>query len=144
MRFNYQIEAGLPFAVMKVLMTRFHEIIRGQKRYANACMKVEILRDRFRFLPRNPTKQEKELRSQIEDKEKLKRQRTDASSEERKYIEEDIEDTDSEISEMKKGLKKTKSGCSPYLKVTMPKYGWHSLEEYGAVDNDDDFIESLY
>ena len=107
-------------------------------------MKVEILRDRFRFLPRNPTKQEKELRSQIEDKEKLKRQRTDASSEERKYIEEDIEDTDSEISEMKKGLKKTKSGCSPYLKVTMPKYGWHSLEEYGAVDNDDDFIESLY
>ena len=59
MRFNYQIEAGLPFAVMKVLMTRFHEIIRGQKRYANACMKVEILRSQNRQLLSKPNKHHK-------------------------------------------------------------------------------------
>lgn len=121
-----------------VLMNR-----KGQRGFRN-FMKVEILKDRFKFLPKKPSKEEKEIRDQINDKENLKRQRPGADSEQRKYIEEDIEDTDDEITELKKGLKKTKSGCSPYLKITIPKYGWHSLEDYGSVDSEDEFIESAY
>ena len=99
-------------------------------------MKVELKSDRFRRLPKNPSKEEIELKEERIEKRNLERQGRDKNKE-------DIEYSDDLIVEIRKDIKKTKAGCYPYLKSSQPMYAWHSYDEYGIKQEDDEFDSTL-
>lgn len=104
-------------------------------------MKVEILDNRFRRLPKTITRQQRELNKELADKKFLEMRKAVATGEERREIEEDISYNSEIIEDIKGEIKgDNKRGCYPYLKSMKPMYSWHSYEDYGIEKKDDEFI----
>ena len=88
-------------------------------------MKVELLNDRFKRLPKTLSKEDIELQNEIRNKKELAMQVRNNPSEENTM---DLEVSQDIISDIKDDVKKTKRGCYPYLKSVHPVYSYHSYD----------------
>ena len=106
-------------------------------------MKVEILEDRFRRLRKSLNAEDKELEKEIREKQSLEMKKKSQTGEERIETEEEIESSQEIIEDIKKSKSDKKRGCSPYLKSCQPMYAWHSFEDFGIKNDENDYVARL-
>ncbi|MFW6026351.1 MAG: hypothetical protein ACOCRX_08410 [Candidatus Woesearchaeota archaeon] len=98
-------------------------------------MKVELMSEGFRRLPKNKTEEDLEEQGIKRDINKKKRmlKDTDITETEKQEIKEEIDELKEEYDTTKdinKEIKQpTKAGCSPYLKSKQPMYYLHEYED---------------
>lgn len=92
-------------------------------------MKLEINSEGYRRLPKVPSKEEIQLKSEIlNTKAQMKRMQMTDDDIERENLKETIENNKEMLDSEKD--EKGKKGCYPYLKSLKPVYVFHSYDEY--------------
>lgn len=110
-------------------------------------LKVDCKEDVFIRLPKNETREHKELREQVVEYKQLKRRLTKGlDDDEKKYVEEELNslaeenDLTKEIIE----LETTRHGPAPYLKSTLPVNFPHEYESLKNVVEEDSAAQGEY